>query len=344
PSRVPLGPSLWPHQSLLGSGAYAEGRRVAGFAFDSGPVHLPVWESRDHEQVIFDPFSEVFYCTSPDRRHTRVLSAAHHPSRRIVLMRVVREFVMSDSWTNRRFVLHAGACELANSAVIIAGPQGAGKTTLLMYALGCAGARFIANDRVVVSFDGPEPIVRAMPTVVSIRSDTLDRFPAFEQRWSSSQYNERMALGEAPVDGALAARTDPINLTPAQFSALLRVPVRSHGVARVLLFPRLTNEEKGMQVQPLSPDAAAQRLAASIFAAGSPCKISQVFALPGHSATPDPGVVEELSRLLVGRLNCFECQLGRTTPHTAEAIADALSALLPAAPAPSLVRASEQRS
>ena len=326
------------YASVLRCGPHPEGLRVAGFAFDGGPVHMPVWDSRDEDRVIFDADSEVFYYVSQDGAHVRILSASPHPSRRISLMRVVREFAMSDSWTSRRFVLHAGACALADSGIVIAGPKGAGKTTLLMYILGCPGARFIANDRVVVNWDAPEPVVvRGMPTVVSIREQTLRRFAAFEQRWSRSRYRERLALQEADTEGVARRRTDPITLTPAQFCALLGVPLGGQAPARLLLFPRLTDDIDGLRVEELSPESAHQRLVASVFAAGSPRKTSQVLAVAGHCSPPDPAIVDGLSRVLVGQVRSFDCQLGRPAAQTMDAVTDLLSLL------PSPATSSEQR-
>ena len=324
-------------------GAHPDGRRVAGFAFDSGPVELALWASAQQDRVLFDVDSEVFYFVNQDGSHIRVLSASHHPSRRIALMRVVREFVMSDSWTRTRFVLHAGACELANAGIIIAGPKGAGKTTLLMYALGCAGARFIANDRVVVSVDGPQAMVRGMPTVVSVRAHTLRCFPAFERQWAASHYNERWSLQEAQQHGAPPVRADPINLTPAQFCMLLGVPLCASGRARILLFPRLTDDIEGLRVQELPHDVAIERLAASIFAASSAPQISQVFALPTHASPPDTALVRELSRVLIRRVRSFDCRLGQPGAYTAVALQDFLRPLLAAPPTPLFTAPVERR-
>lgn len=366
------------YASVLRWGPHPDGLRVAGFAFDDGPVHMPVWDSRDKEfvnvssgpqtsdirlqekpknsgprglrseargrlfdkledRVIFDADSQVFYCVSQDGAYVHILSASTHRSRRISLMRVVRELAMSDSWTSRRFVLHAGACALADSGIVIAGPKGAGKTTLLMYVLGCPGARFIANDRVVVNCDEQQPVaVRGMPTVVSIREQTLRRFAAFEQRWSRSRYHERLALQEADAEGVTRRRTDPLTLTPAQFCALLGVPLGGQAPARLLLFPRLTDDIDGLRVEELSPESARQRLVASVFAAGSPRKTSQVLAVAGHCSQPDPAIVDGLSRALVEQVRSFDCQLGRPAAHTTDAVTDLLSQLLlPSPPTPS---------
>src|SRR5437667_12268460 len=35
-------------------GAHPDGRQVAGFAFDSGPVLLALWASPHHDRVVFD--------------------------------------------------------------------------------------------------------------------------------------------------------------------------------------------------------------------------------------------------------------------------------------------------
>jgi len=325
--------------SLGGRGPHPDGLRVAGFAFDGGPVDMPVWESRNADRVIFDADSRVFYCLSQGGAHVRILAPAALPSRRISLMRVVREFAMSDSWASRRFVLHAGACALADSGIVIAGPKGAGKTTLLMYVLGCPGARFIANDRVVVNCDAPEPVVvRGMPTVVSIREQTVRRFAAFEHRWSQSHYDERVTLQEADTDGAAQRQTDPITLTPAQFCALLGAPLGGSAPARLLLFPRLTDDIDGLCFAELSPESAHQRLVASVFAAGAPRQTSQVFTVAGHCSPPDPAMVSEQCRALVGQVRSFDCQLGRPAAQIMHAVSDLLEPLRSSPPTPSAQR------
>lgn len=321
------------YASVLGWGARPDGLRLACCAFDSGLVHMPLWGPPDQSRVIFDEDSQVFYFVNEDATQVRLLSASGHASRRIALMRVVREFAMSSSWTGRRFVLHAGACELAGSGIIIAGPKGAGKTTLLMYALGCRDARFVANDRVVVDVDGSQPVVRGMPTVVSIRYQTLRRFPEFERRWLRHRYNERMALHEAPGEG-IPRRAEPLNLTPAQFSVLLGVPMRDAAPARAVLFPRLNEAIEGVRVQEISAEAGSRRLAESIFAANSPRKISEVFALSSHGSQASPAIVDELSRVLTRAVRCFDCQLGRPVPHTLDDIENCLAQLLPSPPTP----------
>jgi hypothetical protein len=314
------------HAELQHAGALP-GPAARAFVFDRIAVDLPRWASRGSTTVLFDADAEVFYCIDESARHVRIVSASRYLSRRLALMRVVREFAMSSSWTSTRFTLHAGAFELRpETGVIVAGPKGAGKTTLLMYALGADGARFISNDRVVVDFGGPRAEARAMPTVVTVGEQTCRRFPEFSERRQSSGYNERLTIHEAGEHPARSQAKSASNLTPAQFSNLLGVTACASAPAHAILFPRLNDEIDGLCAREISPDAARERISAAIFAGSRP-QISEVFALPGSSLPPDPGRVRELSGALVSQVRSFDCVLGRSSPRTTEAVLEFLSTL-----------------
>src|SRR5262249_14269672 len=123
------------YRELLERGPCPDRPPVGCFAFDGRLVRLPLWAASSEERVIFDAESDVFYFVSPDRSRIRLVTARRHQSRRIPLMRVVREFAMSQSWAAGAVVFHAAAVVVGGHGILISGPKGAGKTSLLIHLL-----------------------------------------------------------------------------------------------------------------------------------------------------------------------------------------------------------------
>lgn len=316
------------YDEMLQRGTHADGRQVDCFVLDSGLVRLPFWTSPTDERVIFDQRFKVFYCINSDSSQVRILAGSRNLDARFALMRVVREFAMSSSQTRDGLVIHGAAFAVEDNGIIIAGPKRAGKTTFLIHCLQAAEARFISNDRVVVSLASSEPVLRGMPTIVTVRDQTLDLFPSLQQPLLESRYDYRVALREEERDGAPAVRLRcgrPFDISPAHFCALLRVRMSGQSRVRVLLFPRITEEDDGIQLRKLSPQTAYERLSASLFGAGSSQKTSQVFALASDDLCIDQANLDRLCLALTSQVQCFECQLGRQAYQKTTAVTDFLN-------------------
>src|SRR6185369_1061078 len=100
------------YRAAMQRGTRADGKDVACFAFDNGPLRLPCWTGHDGERCIWDEEAKVFYYVSADRTLVRVLIDRHRPSRRIGLMRPIRELAISSSWSPRRLVAHGASLQL----------------------------------------------------------------------------------------------------------------------------------------------------------------------------------------------------------------------------------------
>jgi len=61
---------------------------------------------------------------------------------------------------------------VGDRGVILAGPKKSGKTTLLMHLLSGGGADYVANDRVAVAWRDGVPVLRGMPTIITLREAT----------------------------------------------------------------------------------------------------------------------------------------------------------------------------
>ena len=298
------------YQQTRARGPDSSGETIASFVLDTEVIALPVWRSANEEQVLFDERFQVFYSLTPDRRRVRLVTPTNNLRARFALMRVVREYAMSSAQAGDRLILHGAALALENDGLVIVGPKGAGKTTLLVHLLHESRAAFVSNDRVVADLEPPQPMWRGMPTVVSIRAEMLGFFPDFQQRLVGRPYHHLLAAAElesaAPARERVALRTK-VSLSPPQFCRLLGTKMRPEARARVLLFPRVAEEEAGLRLTLLSAEEATERLLGGLFAAERAPAISAVFDI-GTSAAPP---THERRLALSRKLRCFEVVLGR---------------------------------
>ncbi|MGH7412488.1 MAG: hypothetical protein ACREJ6_15715 [Candidatus Methylomirabilis sp.] len=294
-------------------GARPDGGRVDCFALDSHLVRLPLWQSVGPDQIIFDPQFRVFYVVNPDGAGTEMLTRANNLSARISLMRVTREFAMNHLHRAGCLIIHGSAFVVGDRGVIIAGPKRAGKTTLLIHALRGGAVAYLSNDRVVASFDGTAPMLRGMPTVVTVRRQTLEMFPSLLDRLVARSYRSRLSLGEIREAQLRPVQPDQDGnyyLSPAQFCDLLQVASVAQAQAEALVFPQVTGRSGTIELERLSSKAAAVRLADCLFSSHSMQKVSAVFALSGSGAIPDRAMLEDLCLRLTSQVRCFECRLG----------------------------------
>lgn len=294
-------------------GARSDGGRVDCFALDSNLVRLPLWQSLGPDQIIFDPQFRVFYVVNTGGAETEMLTRANSLAARISLMRVTREYAMNHSHRAGCLIIHGSAFVVGDRGVIIAGPKRAGKTTLLIHALQGGAAAYLSNDRVVASFDGTAPMLRGMPTVVTVRRQTLEMFPDLLDRLLVRSYRSRLSLGEIREAQLRPVQPDQDGnyyLSPAQFCDLLQVASVAQAQAEALVFPQVTGRSGSIELERLSSKAAAVRLADCLFSSHSMQKVSAVFALSGSGAIPDRAMLEGLCLRLTSQVRCFECRLG----------------------------------
>jgi hypothetical protein len=275
-------------------------------------VRLPLWRSTPEERVVLDRLDRVFYRVRVDGTAATVLTAAPNLAARFAVMRSVREMAMTSARARGALVLHAAAMTTPAGAVAIAGPKLAGKTTLLLHALRACRGCFVANDRVVVDLADDEPRLRGMPTIVTLREPTLAGVPELRASVLGSGYDHRLALGEPAPRGARTAAPrpgGPVDLSPAQFCSLLGIRACGRARLRALLFPVFSAAESGVRERALSPAAAAQRLQAACFGAGSRRTSAELFA--GASPLRDAQIdTSPLCLALSESVPAFEWQLG----------------------------------
>jgi hypothetical protein len=288
--------------------------RIDTFVLDARTVRFPVCGSVGHELVVFDETSKVFYLIDRDRRHVEILSASGDRSARTALMRVVREVAMIHA-RRRGLLLHASCFALdGKGGVLILGAKGAGKTTLLLHALLDGAVQYVTNDRALVS-EGPAGLVATgIPTIVNLRADSLAFFPRLSGRLAAHRGRHTDKLEEAPSTRQSADPVEPVvrGLSPAQFCSLAEAKPIAAAPAAVLLFPRITTRENGIQLRAMSDEEAFCRIKESRFGvftsqrSPSPSAFELVLSVKAVGCASVPRCDD-----LTGRTRAFECLLGR---------------------------------
>lgn len=273
-------------------------------------VRLPAGHDRSGV-TIRDDAAGLAYEVSPDRRRLTLLTAARNRALRAALMKVVREVALSAAWTPG-LVLHAAACAVGERALLIAGPKRAGKTSLLLHVLGSPGARLASNDRTVVVIDGTRLVAHGLPTIVTLRADTVARLFADDAaRRAALRYHFALTIAEAQ---ALPPAADPtpraLGCSPAQLAHLLGVERQGRADATALLLPRVDAAARGIALRRLDTATAVRCLADVLFAAHAAPQVSKAFALPDRAAVPASAALQARWQACVDRLRVFECRLG----------------------------------
>jgi hypothetical protein len=312
------------HRALAGSHQPPGQGELACFALDTRMATHPFWRKPDGSTTIFDRESQVFYRMSAAGRRIEIVSAWSGGTARVATMRVIREVAMGHAIHAGALVLHAAGVALGDAGVLIAGPKRAGKTTLLVHLLQGEGARFVANDRVLIDLAGPRPWGGGLPSIVGLRPETLTMFPTLARRIRARRYSYVLTLTEARTSArpGFPPRADRgADVTPAQLCDALGVDAVAEVPVAAIVFPRVRRGARGIALEPLSPEAALGRLGASLFGAGVTGRTAEAFDLaPGRGATPGASWSERV-RELVTRVPCHECGVGDLTPQSRTAIA-----------------------
>ncbi|HXQ20939.1 MAG TPA: hypothetical protein VN812_04650 [Candidatus Acidoferrales bacterium] len=283
------------------------------FVLDKGAARMPRWSLASGDRVCADDEHGVLYVGGASGPHAHVVSPPGNTALRLALMRAVRELAMSAAWTHRSLVLHAAAVAVGDRGILIAGPKHAGKTSLLIHCLHAPGVHFLSNDRVVMDLDGGNPVLRGMPTIVSIRQGTLELFPELGARLCEAGFHFRLTLAEVHRQAARRAgdhRDRSASLSPVQLCHVLAVPMTERARAHVLVLPRIDPDVVGIDLQPLTAHEATARLPQVLFAAAAAERISEVFTVDPHHTDAQPATVQRLWLATVQGLRVLECRLG----------------------------------
>ena len=200
---------------------------------------------------------------------------------------------------------------MKDRAVLLVGPKRAGKTTLLASALSSGRADLLANDRVFVE-TGPGPARGlGVPTLVSIRPDTLERFPALR----SSMPGGSALLHAAEIEAAAARGADeapPLikySLSPAQLAQQLGAGIAASAPIAAIVFPEIDPSQPRWSLTRVDPEDAGSRLRKCLYGAPLGPRPRTAFEdlVGSHPDRRDPArALDSLS----GQVPAFSCRLG----------------------------------
>jgi hypothetical protein len=279
------------------------------FSFDGYLSLMPAWIEHG-VRWLCEAKQALFYGIDDHARTVHLVAAESQSRYRHVLMRVVRELASVARLQAGHLPIHAAAFETGGGGVLLCGPKYSGKTTLLIHALQ-GGARFISNDRVFV--DGAA-IVRGMPTIVSLRSGTLELHAELRRKLLASCYRSRLTMAEAAALRASAGDAAPApgsgSLNACQLCQLLDVEMIGAAPLAMIVFPRVCTDVQGLQFRPLGDEDACARLRQGLMQTGAVPRLSEAFAPAGVNRLLDVAAQERACRDLVRKIACYECLLG----------------------------------
>jgi hypothetical protein len=240
-----------------------EKAEIDGFILDTKIIKLVVWESTPMGQLLFDEKFNVFYLVSHDRRYVCIIahSKKSHDAR-TTLMRVIREFAINHAHTHADSFIHSAAFSYNGKGVLIAGPKDTGKTSSLIYFLQNNHARFISNDRILVSFEKPSPVIRGMPTIITLTANTFKMYPKLKNGFLRNDFHHGFTWNEV-LERKYASgngQRQEFTLSPRQFCMLLDVESTADSQLSGILFPLISRDIKGIHLEELSYERAVERL------------------------------------------------------------------------------------
>lgn len=286
-----------------GGGAFDPAGEVDCFSLDGDFIRLPARRGADGSIDMCDGRAGIRYAIRG--ADVTIQARSDDAASRLALLRSVREIATAHALRRGHVHLHAAAVARAGDVVAIAGPRESGKTTLLLHLLLGGRLAYVTNDRLLVDPRQDPPLARGMATIVSLREETLARFPGFAERLRASGYSRDRTLREAAAAGKPASRP---HLSPAQLRALAGAAETGKGPLRAAIFPSLDAGLDRFDLRPLPGPEAASRLRRGLFLATVPERPAAAFDL----AAPPRGEVE-LARAckdLAARVPCLELRLG----------------------------------
>jgi hypothetical protein len=235
----------------------------ACFTLDQEAVSYPSWRSGDRV-LLADEERACFLRVAPGE----VEIVAHPGTRkwRLTLMRVVREIAIT-RLRQSELELHAAAVETSFGAMLICGPKGSGKTTLSVYLMRHAGCGFVANDRVFVGATAGDIAVRGVPSAISVRANTLERFPELLGDRPDVARPCLQSLRELATSSGATEHGELVDLilSPAQLVDRLKVAPVGRAPLRAIVLPAIEAGTEGFRVERLDRRQAAVGIWANLY-------------------------------------------------------------------------------
>lgn len=229
-------------------------------------------------------------------------------------LRVIRDVVLRCAEPRGWAAFHAAAGAVGGHGVLIAGASGAGKTTVLTALAAHHRADLIGSDRVLVTQAAASVV--GVPISVRIAGGTLSALPP-------GQGLPPHKLLPAGSSGGKAS------CTPHDFAHAFAARVRESAPLRLVVLPRLSDDDQEVTVTVPRPATARAALAAACCTPHDEDWLRPWFA---DRTRPAGDLARQSARLmddLVARAPVMTMTAGVRTPHLLERIADAVARRLP---------------
>jgi hypothetical protein len=295
---------------------------VVGFAQDASSVRFERWASISGHLWFRDLTKPHFFGISDNATQVEILAREWTGDCRIALMRVVRELSMNHVVATGGTILHSSAVQVHRGVIAMCGPKRSGKTTLLLSLLRTGRASYLSNDRCVLRAGNDQPMIRGLPTLVSIRKGCLDHFPSMRRRLRDvrPELATWAADPNVPTLAGAQKRTKFV-LSPPELAQLLGgYPQVENGPLQALLFPRVTDSPSRLTVIRLDAAEALERFRKGLFRASQPSLLGDVFVSVSEGGTGISALesAADIESQVVQQVPCFECQLGGGSAPTIE--------------------------
>jgi len=306
----------------------ADARLLPCFTLDTQVILLPGWDDGG-TKVLVDQALECAYRIDGPRIDVISRPGSRRP--RLGLMRVVREVLTATALARGQLLdLHAAAFEAGNRAVLLAGSKDVGKTTMLCHALASGRARMIANDRVLVNVEGGSREVLGVPSIVSVRPDTLRFFPQLRRGPLERPLLAHAGERELEVEGAAGAppatrSARDFALSPAQLAKRLGSAGVPGAPLSTIVFPEISGDTNHWTLDRLSASEGLARLGEVVYGIRREDRVGTVLSDLCGPAAPRPAPAALVGRLAEG-VQFLRCILGpRAYQNGAAGWLDALS-------------------
>jgi hypothetical protein len=194
------------------------------------PVPTPATAFQlDSLNILADISEQTYYIAAPEEKILLTVTQADNFRAPGNLMKAFREIACLDHQRNGAVILHAAAFEEApGQATLVLAPKLGGKTTFLIGTL-LGGAKLIANDRLVLHLRENNVIALGLPTIIALRTGTLDLFPEFSSEFSKRRFYFRRSFRNPN-------KLNRSSIGPSQFCQLANTTAISEASIRKILF------------------------------------------------------------------------------------------------------------
>ena len=305
--RLRISPPAFEALARRQSAATPEPR--ACFALDSQNASFPGWNDAEGS-ALAEPERGCFYRV--ERGGVEIVARTPAPAVRVALMRSVREIaVLRRREATGCLDLHAAAFAVKDRAVLLVGPKRAGKTSLLANALGSGRADLVANDRVFIETEAGAACAFGVPTLVSVRPDTLNRFPALRPVLPGGA----ALLHAGEIEAQLASPSpdaEPAKyaLSPGQLAQQLGAGTSPGAPIAAIVFPEIDPDHSGWSLSRIEPVEAGPQLRECLYGASLVDRPRTVFdELVGAGPARLAEHTQRAARL-AERIPMLACRLG----------------------------------